>query len=285
MLVGTGLFSDPAFHAFLPNTSTMDAKSLVVSAFNRNGHGTPLVILTRRKLLIDGRVSVFGYSDRKHQVAVVSSFHLDDGSPHDQIAQRVLKVILHEIGHLRGFGHCSGVCAMRSASSVAELDRRPLSRCGNCIGTRVKSAARLASAAMVVLISLGVFNRGLSYFEEGEQAYTCWAVDGCGHASARADGSDDRVSIYFRGRKLVTLRDLGHCANLRDRSVPAVLALNRSFGGRTREQFVVGRGSHGPTIDSASTPQLLEVLPLDVPEGETAEALAAQWATALNSTR
>jgi archaemetzincin len=38
----------------------------------------------------------------------------------------------HEAGHLLGLGHCKGKCVMRLASSLRELDRRPLKSCRGC---------------------------------------------------------------------------------------------------------------------------------------------------------
>jgi len=49
------------------------------------------------------------------------------------IRRRVVRGILHEIGHAFGLRHCSGECVMNPPASLDEWDSRPLGYCPTCL--------------------------------------------------------------------------------------------------------------------------------------------------------
>ncbi len=42
------------------------------------------------------------------------------------------KLILHELGHLLGLGHCVNYCVMRFSNNLLELDEKPDEFCEEC---------------------------------------------------------------------------------------------------------------------------------------------------------
>jgi hypothetical protein len=61
--------------------------------------------------------------------AVVSLACLGTGK---DLIRRACSVAVHEAGHLLDLGHCNGKCAMKPASSLKDLDKRPLKPCRGC---------------------------------------------------------------------------------------------------------------------------------------------------------
>ncbi len=48
------------------------------------------------------------------------------------LRQRILKGVLHELGHGFGLGHCNNECVMNPPSNMAEWDVRPVTFCDSC---------------------------------------------------------------------------------------------------------------------------------------------------------
>jgi hypothetical protein len=108
---------------------------------------TPVVVVTSRPLSTLECASLFGFSDRRRQRAVVSLAGLapgnldeggDPGSPMAlggpaSVRQRMQNLIAHELGHLRGLAHCSSPgCLMNPVRVAHELDDRSFLPCGHC---------------------------------------------------------------------------------------------------------------------------------------------------------
>ena len=91
----------------------------------------PAVIVTDRDLATPECSQLFGIADYRRQVAIVSTYRLDDGSA--TLAGRLRNAIAHEQGHLDGLLHCSQPgCLMKPAQSIADIDSRRLTPCGQC---------------------------------------------------------------------------------------------------------------------------------------------------------
>lgn len=74
---------------------------------------------------------VFGLADSRLGCAVVSWHRLVGAKP--VWAARLAKEIVHEVGHLRGLGHCSDPsCVMWFSNSLAETDRKTAQFCPRC---------------------------------------------------------------------------------------------------------------------------------------------------------
>lgn len=87
----------------------------------------------------DTIVFMFGETHLKHRCSVVSTLKLKeefyDRLRDDQLfEQRVIKEIIHEIGHiLIGFTHCEeNSCVMKFSEDVEEIDNKSYSLCKDC---------------------------------------------------------------------------------------------------------------------------------------------------------
>ncbi|MEM2977341.1 MAG: archaemetzincin family Zn-dependent metalloprotease [Thermoplasmata archaeon] len=75
---------------------------------------------------------VFGLAQRGGRGAVVSSHRLHH--PIRRIyLERLVKEAIHELGHVRGLGHCPDpLCVMHFSNSLADTDRKGPWLCGRC---------------------------------------------------------------------------------------------------------------------------------------------------------
>ncbi len=86
---------------------------------------------------------VFGEAVREYNVAVVFTKRLKpefygEQASYDLYYERLVKEILHELGHLLNLGHCSNHCVMRFSNSVREVDEKPKTYCDEC-GVKARS--------------------------------------------------------------------------------------------------------------------------------------------------
>lgn len=76
---------------------------------------------------------VFGQSDPERGIAIISAYRLYQKDKDDKkINSRILKVMMHEYGHLMNLNHCKDQCIMSIICSLEELDQRTLYCCKNC---------------------------------------------------------------------------------------------------------------------------------------------------------
>jgi len=89
---------------------------------------------------------VLGYANRRCNTAVVSLARLCDPRDEVRTARRLVNVAAHELGHLRGLGHCRDAsCVMRSAVAPVVLDGRgdvPCERCARILQRHGAPVAR-----------------------------------------------------------------------------------------------------------------------------------------------
>jgi hypothetical protein len=93
-----------------------------------------LVAVTARQLSAPGRGHVLGEALLGGSVAVVSTSGIGNLSPQaGQGFSRLTTLIVHEIGHLAGLGHCQRPpCAMHRSRDARELDDREPDFCPDC---------------------------------------------------------------------------------------------------------------------------------------------------------
>lgn len=81
---------------------------------------------------------VFGEAQLRGRAAVVSTFRLANqfyGLPpnHPLLVERLVKELLHELGHCYGLIHCRTYdCVMRSSTYVEEIDLKKPELCSGC---------------------------------------------------------------------------------------------------------------------------------------------------------
>lgn len=96
------------------------------------------VVLTSVDLFIPIFTYVFGLAKYKGKCAIVSTHRLDNefyGLPENinQLRERIVKEVIHELGHLLGLQHCPNYyCVMSSSTSVDELDIKGITYCADC---------------------------------------------------------------------------------------------------------------------------------------------------------
>ena len=87
----------------------------------------------------DDILFLFGETHLKHRCSIVSTFKLKEQSYNrqtdiDPFFQRVIKEVIHEIGHLLlGSEHCgASSCVMRFSKSIEEIDVKSYKLCKDC---------------------------------------------------------------------------------------------------------------------------------------------------------
>ena len=97
-----------------------------------------IVGITGVDLFVPVLTYVFGEAQLDGKAAMVSTFRLDDalyGYPQNQnlFEERILKEMVHEIGHTFGLLHCVDFqCVMHSSTSVEEIDVKGNNFCTEC---------------------------------------------------------------------------------------------------------------------------------------------------------
>ena len=73
---------------------------------------------------------VFGQASLRNRVGVWSFFRLKDKSDKGNELRRIIKLAVHETGHMFSINHCVFYsCAINGANHLAEADKRPLDFC------------------------------------------------------------------------------------------------------------------------------------------------------------
>lgn len=114
------------------------APSLLHRLRGRRRDPARLLAVTGADLFAPGLSFVFGEADLAGQCAVISLARLREpylGFPltAQRITQRALVEAVHELGHLRGLGHCSRPeCVMRFSNTLADTDRKRAEFCPPC---------------------------------------------------------------------------------------------------------------------------------------------------------
>lgn len=99
----------------------------------------PCIAITEEDIYYNGLNFVFALEEPLEGVGIVSTFRLREefygNAPNfSKLIDRVLKEILHVIGHLSGLDHCKNEeCVMSFSPSVKQIDSKEVRFCENCI--------------------------------------------------------------------------------------------------------------------------------------------------------
>jgi archaemetzincin len=135
-VVGTEAF-DIGF-AFHPERQQYHSTEILARICSQPREGEWLVGVTDADLFIPILTFVFGEAQKGSNTAVASVRRLRQesyGLPRDAGLERgrLLKEILHEVGHLAGLRHCDEyLCIMASAHSVERVDLKSQNFCNRC---------------------------------------------------------------------------------------------------------------------------------------------------------
>ncbi len=178
--------------AFNARRNQYDADRLVHRLFNdlpRDGLG--LMGLTNGDLYDAGRSRfVFGLASLVDHVGVISLARYrgqwwGDTDDRSRFYERFMKVLIHEVGHTLGVGHCPNRhCAMRDDTTLADLDsspRRFCDRCGGSIERGSKEGPRSVSWH---------YTRGHGHLQRGQFARALYHLE----QAAELDPDDSRVT-------------------------------------------------------------------------------------------
>jgi predicted Zn-dependent protease len=91
------------------------------------------IVYTDQDIYSPGLDYVFGKAYAGDRICIVSSRRLQDVRDMDRTVERLVKVTLHEIGHLLRLTHCEDPgCVMYRSNDAVSVDGRALSFCERC---------------------------------------------------------------------------------------------------------------------------------------------------------
>jgi archaemetzincin len=126
--------------AFAPQRGQYRAESLLALV---RGRGAPHVLgLTHRDLFAQDLDFVFGIAHSPGPACVVSTARLLIGADEKLFWARLVKEVIHELGHTLGLGHCENArCVMYFSNSLADTDLKSEVCCNHC-AAQLRAARR-----------------------------------------------------------------------------------------------------------------------------------------------
>jgi archaemetzincin len=129
---------DP-FFAFDYSRNQYNSTALLAKLLQHSPEESDKVVgITGVDLFVPVLTYVFGEAQLLGPFAVVSHYRLDEklyGMPSNRqlLTTRLVKEVIHELGHCFGLIHCRNYeCVMRSSTAVEEIDVKPAEFCRDC---------------------------------------------------------------------------------------------------------------------------------------------------------
>jgi len=91
---------------------------------------TYLIAIVSGDGYVPGMNFVFGLASPELRVASIYTSRIR--RPLSMYPIRLVKLVLHELGHLLGLSHCENRCVMRFSNTLDELDEKPAIFCEDC---------------------------------------------------------------------------------------------------------------------------------------------------------
>jgi len=122
---------DPEY-ALLPQRKQFDALK-IIKELSREKHGAPFKLgVTALDICTPILTFVYGESQLGGNIALISLNRLEGGRA-ELTYERVVKIGVHEVGHILGLEHCWEVrCLMHFSRNLEQLDSLPLQFCSAC---------------------------------------------------------------------------------------------------------------------------------------------------------
>ena len=109
-----------------------------------------ILLITEKDLYVDEFNFVFGYAP--YPVGVVSLHRLDprfygENFDFELYLSRIVKEVVHEVGHLVGLKHCNDTsCVMRFSNTIIDTDQKGIFPCSRCLLEARENIKRLSSS-------------------------------------------------------------------------------------------------------------------------------------------
>lgn len=94
------------------------------------------VLITDVDIFIEPLPFVFSHQNGMRGIISLNRLNTVESNGREDPAimrTRVMKEVLHVIGHISGLGHCRGRCAMKMAHDAMDIDKKPASYCSRCL--------------------------------------------------------------------------------------------------------------------------------------------------------
>jgi len=123
---------------FHPDRGQYDAGG-IISGYEKNSSDGKTILITSVDLFIPIFTFVFGLAKLNGNTGIVSAHRLRPefyGLPQDEglLKMRLIKEVVHELGHLLNLRHCSNYhCVMASSNSADDLDVKGDQFCKLCL--------------------------------------------------------------------------------------------------------------------------------------------------------
>ena len=103
------------------------------------GRGDVILGIVEGDAYVEGLNFIFGLSSPTLRTALIFTSRLKIFAGEGLLQERVLKEVMHELGHVFGLRHCpNSRCVMSFSNSVIDVDRKSWRYCVNCF-TKLRS--------------------------------------------------------------------------------------------------------------------------------------------------